>query len=142
MPAAVASSLLGLVVFYGSLADRRREWRGERPRRPAPRRGRAVTSFLVFAGLLLIVFVEPPIEWFAVVEPGTPDRRPTLLALALGLGYVAMLLIPPARDFFSFAVPGPRESVLVMAAVIVWVPTVRAFWRRRLIERFMGVRAS
>ena len=137
-PAAVASSLLGLVVFYGSLAIA--DAGGAASIEDAGAAARtAFTSFLVFAGLLLIVFVEPPIRWFAVVEPLTRDRRPTLLALFLGLGYIAVLLVPPARDFFSFSVPGPQESVLVLVAVIVWVPTVRAFWRRRLIERFMGV---
>ena len=31
----------------------------------------ALTSFLVFVGLFLIVFVEPPVPWFAVAEPLT-----------------------------------------------------------------------
>jgi len=140
-PAAVASSLLGLVVFYGSLAIADAAGAASIADAGAAART-AFTSFLVFAGLLLIVFVEPPIRWFAVAEPLTRDRRPTLLALFLGLGYIAVLLVPPARDFFSFAVPGPQESVLVLAAVIIWVPTVRAFWRRRLIERFIGVGAA
>ena len=36
----------------------------------------ALTSYLVYVGLFLIVFVEPPIAWFAVAEPITRDRRP------------------------------------------------------------------
>ena len=44
----------------------------------------ALTSFLVFVGLFLILFVEPPIKWFAVAEPVTPDRRPAMLAIGLG----------------------------------------------------------
>jgi cation-transporting ATPase E len=137
-PAAVVSSLLGLVVFYGAIAIA--DAGGAASVEAAGAEARtAFTSFLVFAGLLLVVFVEPPVAWFAVAEPLTTDRRPTLLAIVLALGYVATLLVPPARDFFSFAVPGAWESVLVLAAVIIWVPLVRAFWRLRLIERFMGV---
>ena len=55
----------------------------------------------MFAGLLLILFVEPPVPWFAVVEPITTDRRPALLAIGLAVAYVAMLVIPPARGFFQ-----------------------------------------
>jgi hypothetical protein len=50
-----------------------------------------------------------------------------------------VLFVPPARDFFSFAVPGGGEAVLVMAAIIIWLPLMRAFWRLRLVERFLGL---
>ena len=99
----------------------------------------ALTTFLVFAGLFLIVFVEPPIEWFAVAEPISPDRRPTILAIVLAVGYVAVLLTPAAREFFSFALPGPREALLAVGSAIVWVPLVRLFWKRRLVDRFLGL---
>jgi cation-transporting ATPase E len=90
---------------------------------------------------MLVVFVEPPNDWFAVAEPRTPDRRPTLLAAALGIGYAATLALPAARDFFSFAVPRPTEAVLVLAAFAVWVPVVRLVWKHRLLERFVGLPA-
>ncbi|HTK44979.1 MAG TPA: HAD-IC family P-type ATPase [Patescibacteria group bacterium] len=137
VPAAVVSSLLGLVVFYGSVAMAGAhdpagvEVAGAEART-------AFTSFLVFAGLFLVVFVEPPIEWLAVIEPRTADRRPTLLAAVLALGYTATLVVPAARDFFAFAVPGPRETALALGAALLWVPIMRTFWRRKLIERFIG----
>jgi hypothetical protein len=74
-----------------------------------------------------------------VAEPKSPDRRPTLLAAVLGVGFVAMLLITPMREFFGFQVPGMRETAIVAAAVIVWVPLVRVFWKRQLIDRFLGI---
>ena len=98
-----------------------------------------LTTFLVFIGLALIVFVEPPTRWFAVIEPRTKDRRPTYLALVLGLGYVATLLLPPMREFFSFAVPTPRDALLAVAAGLVWIPLVREFWMRQLVHRFLGL---
>ena len=144
IPAAIVSSLMGLVVFYASIALT-----------PAPagagagdpasiveataQARTALTTFLVFAGLFLIVFVEPPIEWFAVAEPVTPDRRPTILAIFLALGYVAVLLTPAARDFFSFALPSPREALITVGSAIAWVPLVRLFWKRRLVDRFLGL---
>jgi cation-transporting P-type ATPase E len=137
-PAAMVSSLIGLVVFYGSLVMANAQGVLDLEASSAEARS-AFTSFLVFVGLLLILYVEPPTKWFAVAEPQTRDRRPALLALALGVGYVATLLIPPAREFFSLAVPAPREAVLVLSAVILWTLSIRAFWRLHLVERFMGV---
>jgi len=134
VPAAVVSSLAGLFVFYGSLFL---EGSGSAQALDAART--ALTAFLVFAGLILVVFVEPPTAWWAVAEPLSPDRRPTILAVVLGIGFLVTLAVPPARAFFSFEVPSPRDGVLVVIAVLTWMLLVREFWRRRLIERFMGL---
>ena len=53
--------------------------------------------------------------------------------------FVATLLVPPARDFFSLAVPGVGQTAIVLAAAIAWVPLIRVFWKRQLIDRFMGI---
>jgi cation-transporting ATPase E len=136
-PAAVVSSLLGLGVFYGSLVLSGAPTSTGLDDATAHART-AFTSFLVLAGLMLVVFVEPPTDWLAVAEPRSRDRRPTLLAALLVAGYVATLLVEPARDFFSFAVPGPQEATIVLVAFALWVPLVRAFWRYRVLERFLG----
>jgi predicted enzyme related to lactoylglutathione lyase len=65
VPAAVVSSLMGLMVFYLVLALSN-PGGGRSTSRPATRT--ALTSFLVFVGLFLILFVEPPIPWFAAAE--------------------------------------------------------------------------
>jgi cation-transporting ATPase E len=136
VPAAVVSSLVGLLVFYGVLALSNPD--------PSAIEGAAgnartaLTSFLVFVGLFLIVFVEPPIRWFAVAEPITRDRRPTYLAMGLGLAFVAVLLLPPARAFFQLIVPAPRDALIVILAVVAWVLLVRTFWAHRVVDRFLG----
>jgi len=99
----------------------------------------ALTSFLVFAGLFLILFVEPPVPWFAVAEPITTDRRPALLAIGLAVAYVVMLVVPPARGFFQLVVPDPQEALIVAVAVAAWVVLVHTFWERRLVDRFLGL---
>jgi cation-transporting ATPase E len=139
VPAAIVSSLLGLLVFYGSLALARPPDAAALEAATGAARS-ALTSFLVFVGLFLVVFVQPTVDWLAVMEPKTRDRRPTFLALALAAGYVATLLIPPARDFFSLSAPGPREMAIVAVAALAWVPLVRLTWKRRLIDRFLGVK--
>ena len=102
----------------------------------------AVTSFLVFAGLLLLVFVEPPIRRLAVVVPLSPDRRPTYLAIGLGIGYVIVLAVPFLRDFFALQAPSMRSSVIVAAGVLGWTVGVWLFWRYHVVDRFLGLPAS
>ena len=137
VPAAVVSSLVGLAVFYGVFAlsapdPANLDAAGQSART-------ALTSFLVFAGLFLILFVEPPTPWFAVAEPITADRRPALLAIGLAVAYVVMLVVPPARGFFQLVVPGPEEALIVAVAVAAWVLLVHTFWERRLVDRFLGL---
>jgi hypothetical protein len=36
-------------------------------------------------------------------------------------------------------VPGPTEAALAGGAALLWVPLVRAFWKERLVERFLGI---
>ncbi len=134
VPAAVVSSLMGLFVFYGSLV-----LAGPTTDASLDSAKTALTSFLVYAGLFLIVFVEPPVPWFAVAEPLTRDRRPAWLALGLGIGFIVVLALPFARAWFSFSVPAPRDGLLVVIAVVAWVLLIRTFWERRLVDRFLGI---
>ncbi len=139
-PAAVASSLCGLFVLYGSLYLAGSEsLHGAAFATALDNARTALTSFLVYAGLLLIVFVEPPVRWFAVAEQLTRDRRPAALALVLAIGFLLTTRFGVARDFFSFGIPASRDAVLVLVALAVWVVLVREFWRRRLVERFLGI---
>ena len=91
VPAAVLSSLAGLAVLFGVIVFRLGgidALAGRGTVEPAALDAAilvgqsALTSFLVFAGLVLVVFVEPPVAWLAVIEPRSPDWRPTILAAA------------------------------------------------------------
>jgi cation-transporting ATPase E len=136
VPAAVVSSLVGLILFYAILIATLNQ--GDTLDQAMASARTALTSFLVYVGLFLIVFVEPPIRWFAAAEPLTRDRRPALLALGLGIGYVAMLLLPPARAFFQLISPAPNEAMVVILAVAAWVLLARTFWAYRVVDRFLG----
>jgi cation-transporting ATPase E len=138
VPAAVVSSLVGLVLFYGVLVLGT-SLDGRTMDAAMADAQTALTSFLVFAGLFLVIFVEPPNAWFAVAEPITTDRRPTYLAVGLAVAYVATLFLPFARGFFSLVAPAPREGLIVAGAVVAWVLLVRTFWARRLVDRFLGL---
>ena len=139
-PAAVVSSLGGLLVLYGSLYLAGASGLHTNDFTVALNNARtALTTFLVFVGLLLIVFVEPPHRWFAVAAPITKDLRPTILAIVLAIGFLLTIRIGFARAFFSFVLPEERDFALVIAATVAWALLVREFWRRHLVERFLAI---
>jgi cation-transporting ATPase E len=99
----------------------------------------AVTAFLVYVGVLVLVFVEPPVKWLAVIEPVSPDRRPAYLAIVLAVAFYAVLVVPGVRDFFNLQPISLRDRGIVAAGVLAWTVLVWIFWRFRFVDRFLGV---
>jgi cation-transporting ATPase E len=146
VPAATFSSLLGLVVFYGTLLLRL-EVPGLRPGTPAerviaasvPMAQTALATFLVYCGLFLVIFVAPPTKWWAGGDDLSGDWRPTLLAVALMLAFLVISALPASRTAFALQPLERPYALLTIVAVGIWLFLVRLFWRRRLLERFLGV---
>lgn len=138
LPAAVFSTTIGLLLFYGVLFLA--------TGLPDPQSGETVlqlsdalaaatpdaqtvlTIFLVLCGLLLVVFVVPI----------RTDRRPVLLVAALGLLFVAILLTP-VRVIFALSPTGITPLALIVMAVLVWLLALRETWRRRIVERYLSL---
>jgi cation-transporting ATPase E len=140
-PAAALGSLIGLLVFTSVLLLRSADG-GDTAGAVAAAETlakTAVTTFLVYIGLLVIVFVEPPTARLAVAEPLSPDRRPTELAAILGIAYFVVLQVPPLRDFFSLQSLSPGDWLVVIAGVLAWTALVWVFWRYRFVDRFLGL---
>jgi cation-transporting ATPase E len=97
-----------------------------------------VISFLTVCGLLLVMFVEPPSRFWAGRDEPSGDRRPTWLAIALLLGLLAIVVVPPLAGIFDLRPVELLDAVVIAAAAAVWVFLVRWAWRRRLLERFVG----
>jgi cation-transporting ATPase E len=141
VPPAAVASFLGLLVVTVVLlmAQADRDAGLIPPESVEPIARTAVTAFFVYAGLMLLIFVEPPHRWLAVIEPISPDRRPTWLAIGLGVGFLIVLLVPPFRDFFNLYPLGLREAGVVLAALGGWTALVWIFWRWRFVDRFLGI---
>ncbi len=148
VPAAVLSSLIGLFVFYGILTLQLGSFDAlvNRPPGNSPElepllrvSQTALTSFLVYTGLMLVVFVEPPLAVLAVVEPLSTDRRPLALAVLLGVTYLVVLAMPAFRELFALRSISLAELALVFVAVAIWTVALIATWRYRVVERFLGV---
>ncbi|MGQ9908467.1 MAG: hypothetical protein ACUVS2_06480, partial [Candidatus Flexifilum sp.] len=97
----------------------------------------ALTTFTVFAGLMLVVFVEPPIPFFVGGDTLSPDKRPTYLAIGMGLVFVIAMLIPPVRNFLELVPLRPAEYLIIAGTWLLWMLTLRAAWRGRWLQRFL-----
>ena len=141
VPAAALASFIGLLVVTSVLllgnADHDA---GLIPLGEAELAARtAVTAFLVYVGVLVLLFVEPPHRFFAVIEPVSPDLRPTYLAVALSIGFAIVLVVPPFRQFFNLDPMSLRDAGIVAVGVAAWTALVWIFWRWRFVDRFLGV---
>ncbi len=150
LPPMIMSTIIGLVLFYGVYVllvtplhlD---YWdlfiRTSNPiiHTPVTNAQSALSAFLVFAGLLLVIFVEPPTPWWTGGDVLSGDWRPTWLALGLGALFILMELIPPLRDLFALERLGAVEWTLVVGSTVVWLFLVRLMWRTRILERLVSV---
>ncbi|NIS81130.1 MAG: HAD-IC family P-type ATPase [Anaerolineales bacterium] len=99
----------------------------------------ALTSFTLLAGLILIVFAEPPTHFFVGGDVYSGDKRPTILATILFFAFLAVMVIAPLRKFFELLILPPYTYGVIAAAVLVWLITIRQAWRARWLERFLNI---
>ncbi len=147
LPAAVLSTLAGMAVLYGALAQSggldllaaRRDGLTSAFDADLASAQSALTTFLVLAGLVLVVFVEPYWQALAVIEPRSPDRRPTILAVLLAVIYLVLLALPAGRAVFALQPLGAPELAIVLGALVVWTILLMGSWKYRIVERFLGI---
>jgi cation-transporting ATPase E len=101
----------------------------------------ALTTFLVYSGLLLVLFVEPPIRWFVGGDVYSGDWRPTAVAAALLLGFFVVLLFDPLRSFAELLPLPIALHGLIAVVTVIWMLILRAAWRGNWIGRFLGLEA-
>jgi cation-transporting ATPase E len=102
----------------------------------------ALTTFTVFASLLLIVFVEPPTRFFVAGDEYSGDWRPTLLAIALFVVYIVVISVAPLRSFFEMIDLPLLAHVGIAAITLIWMLLLRMAWRRKWLENFLGIDLS
>jgi cation-transporting ATPase E len=147
LPSSLLASLLGLIVFYGTLFLRVPTIGPVQLIIDPLAYGDAVavgqtslSAFIILTGLLLVVFVEPPTPWWTGGDVLSGDKRPAALAAALGVALVAALALPIFRSFFELAVLDPIDIALVLIATVIWLVITRLAWRGKWLERFFAVR--
>jgi len=99
----------------------------------------ALTHFSILSGLLLLVFVEPPITFFTGGNALSSDRKPALLALGIFLLYIASLAFRDLHLPLEVLRLTYIDYLIIIVVTLVWAFALRFIWRKRLLERFLQV---
>lgn len=102
----------------------------------------ALTTSIIFMGLGLIVFVEPPIPFMTGGSKLSGDWRPTISAGAMLAIYFLIIIIDPLRQFFELEILSLQEYALISGIVLAWAISLRFIWKFNLLERFLGLRVN
>jgi cation-transporting P-type ATPase E len=102
----------------------------------------ALTTFSVFCGLLLLVFVEPPSPAWVGGDLLSRDRRPAILAFVLLLAYILLMALPPLRTFLEMAPLSPLDYMIIGVSTILYGIVLRWIWRSHIFERFLGIQVE
>ena len=100
----------------------------------------ALTSFFVFAGIMLMLFADPPTQWFTGGSEYTGNNLVIWAAIVLIAAYLLLLMIAPFRAFFQL-VPLPWSfTVAIGVLTLIWMFAQRSIWRSRWFERFLDIK--
>jgi cation-transporting P-type ATPase E len=103
----------------------------------------ALTTFSVLSGVLLMVFARPPVHWLAAGDFRSGGKwLPTVAAGMLILAYSVMLLSPTMRGVFELVRLPMIVNLGIVGMVFFWSMTLLFFWRKRLLERFLGINTT
>jgi cation-transporting ATPase E len=131
MPAVIVTSTAGLIVYLYYFV----ETGGN-----TVYAQQALTYAMVAMGLLLLVFVEPPTRVWAGGDTLAGDRRPTLLAVALFVGFAMLVAVPSLRGLYGMALlQTPTDYVSIALLTLAWALGLRYTWRARLVDRYLNI---
>lgn len=100
----------------------------------------ALSIFVSHTAFLLLLFLEPPIQFFTGWRKKvSEDKRPGILAAALLLIFQVLYFVPAVGTYFGLLEKPWMIYLRIIAAVIVWMFAIRAIWRYHLFERFLGL---
>ncbi len=147
LPAALLMILFGLGIYLGYLGPALQNYTGTHAvvvpqeifREVFPISQTALSIFTIFAGLLLIVFVEPPTRWFEGGDVCRDDRRPALMALVMAMVFILFLATGRLSEFFDFVDLRIWDYLLIGGAALLLGLALRFIWRKRLLERFLEI---
>jgi cation-transporting P-type ATPase E len=147
IPPVLLTSAIGLLLFYGAwmwpalAASGFHLTPAELTALVLTARPVAQTTLAIFTalcGLFLVIFVEPPTDWWAGGEECSGDPRPAILAVVLMIALFITTQVRALRDFFALAPLPLIDYGLILGATVIWLFLVRMMWRTQILERFLG----
>jgi len=128
-PASITMGAAGSIVYWYFLQETGR----------IPYAQLGLTYTLVFAGLVLVIFVRPPIRPLVGGGPQPGDLRPTVLVLVLLVLFLVVAGIPLAQDFLKLSwLEKPQHYLVVALAVVAWALFLRFLWLLMPVEGRTG----
>lgn len=147
IPATLLLTLLGLGVYAGFLVGSSLSLKNTSPQlseaaildQAEPVARAALTTVTIYCGLLLVVFAQPPTQFWVGGQPKVNgDWRPALLALADLMIYWVIVAIAPLRNFFDLAPLPILDNLLLVGLALLWGLGLRWLWRYRLLDKFLN----
>ncbi len=99
-----------------------------------------LTYLTALTGFILLIFVEPPKQFWVGGDELADDPRPSILAVVLLIFFLIGVNIPVLRSFFGLdLLPNLRDYFVIFGAVIAWIFSLRYAWRKRLLDHYLDV---
>jgi len=90
----------------------------------------AVTYFLVYSGLILVIFVSPPLKILAGGAEYTGEWIPTMLAIILFFMFMIVAPLPITEKFFDLTVLNQNSDYIYIGIVVIgWAIVLQMLWR-------------
>lgn len=99
----------------------------------------ALTVFLIFSGLMLVIFVEPPAPWFVGGDELSGDWRPSIVAGLMLAVFAVIAVVPPLRRFFELVELPIWAYAGTLVVTVIWTLVLRRAWRKRWMQRFLEI---
>jgi magnesium-transporting ATPase (P-type) len=128
-PASITMGAAGSIVYWYFLQETGR----------IPYAQLGLTYTLVFAGLVLVIFVRPPIRPLLGGGPQHGDLRPTVLVLVLLVLFLVVAGIPFTEELLKLSwLEEPDDYLVVALAVVAWALFLRFIWLMMPVEAREG----
>ena len=137
LPAVLTASLMTLFVFLIAVALA--VSRGLPEAEVIATARSTITVFATVCGILLVVFVAPPIRFLAGGNALSGDLRPAILAVVLLGGLTGILAVPLGRAVFEIGPLPPFDVATIAVVAPLWALLLRFAWRFRLLEHVLGI---
>lgn len=102
----------------------------------------ALVTTLVLCHLFLLPFLKPPTTAWVGGEKFSGDRRYTIAALILFVIFMTILHVPQSQKFFELAALSQFDCLFLILVAMQWCLILRAVWRSRFFNRFLGIDLS
>ncbi len=99
----------------------------------------ALTTFLVFMGLQLLLFAEPPTRFFTGGDDLSGDVRPLLMAIVMLIVFVMIVWVEPFRRFFQIELLQLTDYLFLGVLAVLCGLLLRTVWRWNVFNRFLGL---